>query len=339
MKKNEETNPTWQSESKGHSKGESKGQSTMNNDPDAKKKGVTRGAFVTGIVSLVILVVLGAVVYTLYNRERNRQLSLMESQRQSFAELLTARDSTINEWLTTFNQIEKDLATIVQKENLINVESTGSELSQDKRQRILDDIQHINTLLDQNKKKIAALNSELKKSGGTIKGLQEKITELENMVKQRESEVAELKISLTNKDFEIDQLNTRVSDLQISVAQKDEEINKQTSEMNTAYLVYGTYKDLRDRGIVSKEGGFLGLGRTESLIQDFPDSLFSQVDVTQTKTIPVNSRKARLITEHPTDSYEMVHQDEKTIAYIEIKNPDEFWKISKYAVVEIGEEK
>lgn len=336
MKKNEGSNPVLKNENSGSSKKEG---TNLIVKADDRNKGFTRGAFITGLVSLVILIVLGVVIYTLYNRERTRQIGLIESQRQSFAELLTARDSTINEWLTTFNQIEKDLATIVQKENLINMESSGSELSQDKRQRILEDIQHINSLLDQNKKKIAALNAELKKSGGTIKGLQEKIADLENMVKQRETEITELKLTLTNKNFEIDQLNTKVSDLQISVAQKDEEINKQTSEMNTAYVVYGTYKDLKDRGIVSREGGFLGLGRTESLIQDFPDSLFSQIDVNQTTTIPVNSRKAKLITEHPTNSYEMVHQNEKTIAYIEIKNPDEFWKISKYAVVEIGEEK
>jgi peptidoglycan hydrolase CwlO-like protein len=336
MKKNEENNPVLKSESTGPTKKEG---TNLKLSADDRKKGFTRGAFVTGLVSLIILVTLGIVIYTLYNRERTRQIGLIESQRQSFAELLTARDSTINEWMTTFNQIERDLATVVQKENLINMESSGSELSQDKRQRILEDIQHINSLLDQNKKKIAALNAELRKSGGTIKGLQEKITELENMIKQRETEIADLKVTLTNKNFEIDQLNSKVNDLQISVAQKDEEINSKTTEMNTAYLVSGTYKDLRDRGIVSKEGGFLGLGRTEALIRDFPDSLFNQIDVTQTMTIPVNSRKARLISEHPTNSYEMVHKNEKTIAYIEIKNPDEFWKISKYAVVEIGEEK
>jgi peptidoglycan hydrolase CwlO-like protein len=336
MKKNEENNPALKNENVGPTKKE---RTNLSVNTDDRKKGFTRGAFLTGLVSLIILVVLGVVIYTLYNRERTRQISLIESQRQSFAELLTARDSTINEWLTTFNQVEKDLATIVQKENLIHMESSSSELSQDKRQRIIEDIQHINSLLDQNKKKIAALNAELKKSGGTIKGLQEKITELENNIKQRETEIADLKLTLTNKNFEIDQLNSKVNDLQISVAQKDEEINKKTTEMNTAYVVYGTYKDLKDRGIVSREGGFLGIGRTESLSQDFPDSLFSQIDVTQTKTIPVNSRKAKLISEHPTNSYEMIHQNEKTIAYIEIKNPDEFWKISKYAVVEIGEEK
>jgi tRNA splicing endonuclease len=337
MKKNVNSELYFKAESMGPSKSENTGSSKLSNDSDARKKGLAKGVFITGLISLFVLVGLGVVIYTLYSHERTRQLGLIESQRQSFAELLTARDSTINEWLTTFDQIEKDLGTIVQKENLINVESTDSELSQDKRQQILDDIKNINTLLDLNKKKIAALNAELKKSGGSITGLQEKVAELENMIKQRENEITELKLALTNKDFEIDQLNTRVTDLQISVAQKDEKISKQTDEINTAYLVYGTYKDLKERGIVSKEGGFLGLGKKESLIEDFADSLFSQIDVTQTKTIPVNSKKAKLITNHPTNSYEMIHEDEKTIAFIEIKDPVEFWKISKYAVVEIGE--
>jgi len=309
----------------------------FNNDRDARKKGVTKGAFTTGLISLILLVGAGVVVYALYNRERNKHLALIESQRQSFAELLTARDSTINEWVVTFDQIEKDLATIVQKENLITVQSTDAELSQDKKQQILEEIKNINTLLDLNKKKIASLNAELKKSGGSIKGLQEKIAELEVTVKQREKEIMELKMALTDKNFEIEQLNTRMTDLQITVAQRDEEIHNKTYEMNKAFLAYGTYKNLREKGLVAKEGGFLGLGKKESLIEDFPDSLFNQIDITEMRTIPVNSKNAKLITEHPTNSYELVHEDEDKIAFIEIKDPDLFWKISKYAVVEIIE--
>jgi len=43
----------------------------------------------------------------------------------------------------------------------------------------------------------------------------------------------------------------------------------------------------------------------------------------------------KLVTEHPAGSYELVRQDEDQIASIAILNPDEFWKISKYAVVEL----
>ena len=329
MKKNEENNPYFTNENKGGMK--------ENKDSDTRKKGGARGAFTIGLISLFLLITAGIVAYTLYNRERAEQLALMESQRQSFEDMLIARDSTINEWMLTLDQIEENLETIVQKENLISVQSTDAEFTPDRKVQILDDIKQINTLLDLNKKKIAALNAELKKSGGAIKGFQERISELEMSIKQRESEITDLKMALVNKNFEIEQLNTRMTDLQITIAHQDEEISNQIDEMNTAYLAYGTYKDLKEKGIVSKEGGFLGLGKKESLVEDFADSLFSQVDITDLRSIPVNSKDARLITEHPTNSYELIHEEEDKIAYIEIKDPDIFWKISKYAVVEIIE--
>jgi len=49
----------------------------------------------------------------------------------------------------------------------------------------------------------------------------------------------------------------------------------------------------------------------------------------------VNSKDAKLITSHPSGSYEIIAEGENMIAGIEIKDPDEFWKISRYAVVEI----
>jgi len=43
----------------------------------------------------------------------------------------------------------------------------------------------------------------------------------------------------------------------------------------------------------------------------------------------------KLVTEHPTGSYEVVKEGENMVAYIAIKDPQEFWRISKYAVVEL----
>ena len=83
--------------------------------------------------------------------------------------------------------------------------------------------------------------------------------------------------------------------------------------MNKAYVVSGTYKDLKEKGVLVKEGGVLGLGKKESLQENFKDdNLFTQVDITKTKTIPVNSKSAKLVTEHPANSYKMV-KDESII--------------------------
>ena len=333
MKNDETINRNTSNENSGIRNNESA--SARLNEKKAKKEGVTKGVLITAIISFIILVAAGITVYSLYNRDKERQLALMESQAKSFTDQLTERDSAINEWVLTFNEIERDLNLVKEKENIITMQSSDREFTKDRKDQILKDIEYINTLLDQNKKKIASLNAQLKASGGTLKSLQNKVAELETSMVLREKEISELKTVLVEKDFQIEQLNTRMTDLQVTIAQNDETISNQINEMNKAYLAYGTFKDLKAKGLVLKEGGFLGLGKKESLIEDFADSSFSQINITETLTIPVNSKTAKLITEHPTNSYEMILDSENKIDYIEIKDPDQFWKISKYAVVEI----
>jgi flagellar biosynthesis chaperone FliJ len=301
----------------------------------ARKEGVTKGALTTGIISLVLLIALTVMTYSMYKREQNTHLALMENQKTTFTEQLTSRDSMLNDWLVTFDQIEKNLNLIKEKEKIITVTSSGSEISNNRRDQILGDIKYINTLIDENKKKIARLTAQLKESGGAIKGLQTRIASLEESMKQYENDIAEMKTNLVTKDFEIGQLNNQMVALNDTISRKDEKISVQTGKLNQAFLASGTFKDLKEKGLVTKEGGFLGLGRKEFLVGDFSDSTFTEIDITQTKSIPVNSKKAKLITEHPSNSYELIHENDNQIAYIEIKNPEEFWKITKYAVVEI----
>ena len=260
----------------------------------------------------------------------------MENQRVSFSQQLSERDSTLNDWLTSFDEIEKNLRMIKEKEKLITVNSAGSEVSADKRQQIMEDIKTINSLLDENRKKIASLNAQLKQSGITITGLQTRVAELETSMKNYENDIAILKANLDNKDFEIEQLNETMVALNDTLNRKVETINTQTYMLNQAFLVSGTYKDLRDKGILYKEGGFLGIGRQESIKDNFDESIFTEVNISELKSIPVNnSRKVKLVTEHPAGSYELVKEDENTISSIAILDPGEFWKISRYAVVEL----
>ncbi len=301
----------------------------------AKKEGVAKGALISGIIAFVILIAAALYVNSQFRQERNEHLALMEEQQNTFTKQVTERDSTINDWLLTFDQIEKDMNLIKQKENIITVNSSDKEFSKDKRGQVLEDIKYINTLLENNKKKIASLNAQLKNSGVVITGLQARVTSLETAIQQYETDIAGLKETLVKKDFEIGQLNTQMTALEQTITQKDEEITGQTLKLNEAFYTSGTYRELKDKGIVSKVGGFLGLGRRESMARDLNDSLFARIDVRDLKTIPINSKNAKLITRHPSDSYSLVQENPNKIAYLEIKNPELFWKNSKYAVVEI----
>ena len=194
----------------------------------AKKKGIQKGIWTTAIISFILLLAAGIIGYSLYTGEQKKQLAVIENQKHSYTQMLTSRDSVLNEWMLTFDQIEKDLNTVKEKENIITIKSSDAEFSKDKKQVILKDIEYINALLDQNKKKIASLTAQLNSSGGTIKGLQVKVAELEASMKLRENEISELKVALVARDFEIGQLNTRMTDQQVAIAQKSDTISKQT---------------------------------------------------------------------------------------------------------------
>jgi predicted nucleic acid-binding Zn-ribbon protein len=322
---------------------------SVNDNPEARRnealrkdkedmvrtEGVRKGVITTSIIAVLILVIAGLFIVSHYKREQKNLLAQMETQKTVFTENVSARDSAISEWITTFSEIEKNIAMIKEKESKITSNSTNSELSTDKRQKVLEDIKYINTLLEQNKQKIAYLNAQLKKSGGAMKILESKISDLEASVKLNETEITELKTSLLNKKFEVEQLNTQMIFMRDTIRKKETKISTQTYEMNKGFYTCGTYKELKAEGLLTKEGGFIGLGKTESLTGNFPDSSFVQIDITIMKSISVDSKSAKLISEHPAGSYEFIRDKDKKIKSIEIKDPALFWKNSKYAVVEI----
>jgi hypothetical protein len=288
------------------------------------------------IVALVLVLIIGAVVVSKNHKERVVNAGIMENQKLQLSTQLSQRDSIINEWVLAFNEIESDIKKITTRENMLNMESMNPEISKDKKAEIIREIQVIREMIEQNKKKITSLNSKLRNSGIKIAGLQTQVDTLNARIAESDKNIAALKLELVDRNFEIGQLNEKVGSMEVAIADSAAKIGNQTAEMHKAYVVAGTYKDLKEKGLLVKEGGILGLGKKESLQENFKDQdQFTQIDITQTRSIPVNSKSAKLVTEHPASSYELVKDESNKIAYIEIKDPANFWKISKYAVVEI----
>jgi hypothetical protein len=288
------------------------------------------------ILTFAVIVIAGTWVYLLTDQQKSKnEYSMLESQYKDLSVQIGTRDSLINDWVSLFDQVEKDLQTIKEKEKMLSSMQTGDvELVGNKRETILRDIQLLNTLLADNKKKIESLNQKLKNSGMQIAGLEKKVDELSLALETSNQHIDSLKSYLVAKDFELSQLNTKLAESETTVVQKQSVIDTQVAELHKGYLASGTYKELKEKGLIDKEGGFLGVGRTKSLRDNIAASNFSEIDITQTTTIPVNSKKIKLITEHPSNSYELVKDENELIASINITNPDDFWRISKYAVVE-----
>jgi uncharacterized coiled-coil protein SlyX len=301
----------------------------------AREEGVKKGAMTASIIGFIILLVAGIICYSIYNNEHKKLLSQMENQKTSLTGQVTARDSMISEWITTFDEIERNIALIKEKEKVITVNSSNAEISKDKKTQVLEDMKYINTLLELNKKKLASLTAQLQVSGGTIKVLQTKIAELEASMRRNETEISELKTALVTKKFEVEQLNTQMVVLNDTLSKKTEKINTQVAELNKAFYTVGTFKELKAKGLLTKEGGFIGIGKRESMTGNFPENSFVQTDVTQLTSIPLDAKSAKLLTDHQGGSFEFIRGADKKITSLQIKDPTQFWKVSKYAVVEV----
>lgn len=269
--------------------------------------------------------------------EKDNQISQLQISKDSLGIVLHERDSLMNEMMLTFNQIEKDLAFIKEKRNLISTESNDLEITQSRKEQIVQDVQNLAKMLEENKQKLASLNKRLKESGVKVAALEKQVVDLNNTISARDADVASLTQELEKKNYEITNLNTQVASLETTKQQQESVISQQVAEIddyNKAYYTLGTVKELKEKGLITKEGGFLGIGTTKMLNTGVSDASFSEIDIRKTQSIPVNSKEARLITEHPDGSYEFVSEGEK-VASLAITNPDEFYKFSKYVVLEV----
>lgn len=301
----------------------------VNNGYRARK---TRAVF-SWALALIIIGLFGAMLYIGSNKQ-TEQISQLKTEKTELKLELSDRDQLIDDMVTTFNEIETDLQEITKKESAIEVQTGDVEQTKSKKDRIVDEIKYVNSLLEENKQKINYLNRRLKNSGVKIASLEEKVQQLEQSVLARDSSMKALAHMLEKKNYQIVQLNDKMDTMQQVIQKQKEVIDFQNEETNTAYLTTGNYDELEKQGIITTEKGFLFFGKEKVIQKDFSNESFREVKISETKRIPVKGKKAEIITNHPKNSYVFVKDSTQGLAYLEIKDPGAFWKVSRYAVIE-----
>ncbi len=236
---------------------------------------------------------------------------------------LNDKEAALQEFIASFNEIQENLNAIKEKEKIVtNASSKGDVRS--KQGQIQEDIQSIYDLMAKNKNRIGSLTAKLKQSKLKISGLEKMIENLQNSLVLKDEEIAELKTRMEGLNIELANLNTNYKVVESDNIQK-------TEALNTAYYAIGTTKELKEKKVISKEGGFIGLGKSTKVSTDFNKEYFTKINIEQTTNINIGAKKVKLLTSHPSSSYKLVGQ--KPVEKIEITNPKEFWGASKYLVI------
>ena len=237
-------------------------------------------------------------------------------------------DAALNEigdYMSMMNEIDSNLIEIKRTEGLIDANLNNERRSKDQqKQDIVANINALNDLIQKNKNLVSELDRKYKGNALKIKELDQKIALLNEQLAQKESDLLALKTELEKANYQIASLSTDLSTITVQKTQQAEVIAKQTDDLNTAYYIAGTYKELKELGVVDKEGGFIGIGANKELVNNFDASAFTKVDIRKFKELSINSKSAKVITTHSTDSYTLVEGD-KTMFELMIGSPERFW--------------
>lgn len=250
------------------------------------------------------------------------------AQNDSLNSIIAQKDSELNDLMGTINEIEDGLNQINEAENRVTLLKNGEGAS--KKQKLKEDVQFIATRMKQNKELIAKLQKQMANSSIKSEQLQKTIDLLNKKLEAKEKEMQALREELDKQDIHImeldetiNNLNTKSNRLTSESSKKSEVINAQDKQINTAWYVFGTKKELKNQHIL--EGNKVMTG-------NFNKNYFTKIDIRDLSEIKLYSKNVKVLTTHPSSTYTLVRDANKQYT-LRITNPQIFWSTSKYLVV------
>ena len=266
--------------------------------------------------------------------------SQLQVENDSLKMALNQRDAELDEMLGTFNEISEGFRQINAAENRVDLQRGAvAEGSLTAREQIASDIEFIRTQMEENKQQIAKLQQMLKNSKNASAQLKKAVEQLTQELEAKAQRIEELQAELASKNIRIQELDAAVTDLSSQKEQltieneaKAQTVAQQDKALHTAWFVFGTKKELKDQNILSGTGLFKKgeVMKDENVNKDY----FTEIDIRTTKEIKLYSKSADVLTSHPAGSYAM-EEDDKGQLTLKITNPEQFWSISKYLVIQV----
>ena len=261
----------------------------------------------------------------------------LKAQNDSLLSAKHQMQDEIDGYFSAMNQIEQNIEKIKETQGVLSTQPVGEELDTDARIKVNEDLVYLNEMLQANKDELARLKTRIKRSAFKSEELERTLARLTKSLEEESAKVALLQTELAAKDSLIAQLGTTVDDmgkdieeLKTDVNTKQTKITEQDETIHTAWYVFGTRKELKEQKIITSEGIF---SPQRILQSDFNKSYFVRIDARKTKSIPLYSTRAKILTSHPKSSYTLEKDNGNFVLLI--TDTKEFWSVSKYLVIEV----
>ncbi|WP_289713216.1 hypothetical protein [uncultured Muribaculum sp.] len=280
----------------------------------------------------VILIATGLLCMTACNEGK---LKIAEARNVQLDDSLQTALANQDSLFILLNDITDGMTQIKAMEKILNSGNLSSETASRKDQ-IKSDMAAIQQALQQRRQRLAELEKKLSTSQQYSTTLKRTIDNLKAEIAQQEASISTLrndlqaaKIQVADLSRSVDSLSTTVIEERQATELAQQEAQSITNELNTCFYAIGSKKELKEANII--ETGFLR--KTKLMQADFQQSYFTRADKRTLNSIPTHSKKAKILTNMPSDSYNIEDADGYKI--IQITDPARFWSLSNYLVIQV----
>lgn len=256
----------------------------------------------------------------------------LQAERDSLANVAATVTTDFESSLRTINEIEMALQTVREAEGIMMMENQEGNSSYAEAQ-----IEAIDRTIQQNKAKIAELEQQLAAAGSKSKELNATINRLKNELNEKDTYINNLREELSVSQAQVaelsesvEHLNADIDNLNVQNAKQKATISQQDAALNTVYYIAATAEKLAANHMINQGGLF----SSDQVTSDIDMSMMTMADKRNLKVLPLNSRKAKILTNHPESSYQLTKDDDKNLSLV-IVDPNAFWSISNYLIISI----
>jgi chromosome segregation ATPase len=251
-----------------------------------------------------------------------------------------ARDS-VEQQLTQLNSfldvVSASMDSISSSQGFI-FKGSGDNAVVSSKEQIKRNIVLFKNILNRQQTRINELEKSLgDKNDARSKKLRSIIESLNKQIEEKNVMIEDLKKQLNEKDVNIAALKTHaaeqdenISSLNQKNQQQEEAMTQQTNLMNEAYVKVATKKELTSEGLLVSNGGLFSKKRLD--ISKFNNSNFKKVDMRTFRTLKINGKNPRILTQIPLSSYKLQPNGDGT-STLTVVNATTFWSVSKYLVI------
>ena len=283
------------------------------------------------VITLVAMALMPSCSNKTEQEEATRHDSINTELNDSLATALAEKDSL----MALMNDINEGMNQLKELQDVVSMPGLSGE-TPDRKAQLRSDMELLQKAVAQRKKRLEDLEKRLAQSQNyndemrkTIETLKKQLANQQSTIDDLTQQLAEAHIVINTLNTRVDSLNTVNTEVRQEKAKAQEEAVRVTNEMNTCYYAIGNKKELMNNRII--ETGFLK--KTKIMEGDFEKSYFTKADKRTLSTLPLHSKKAKLLSKHPAGTYQIV--DEGGTKSLHITDPGRFWELSNYLIVQI----